>query len=618
MFRVTESFALHLPTLEEANVARVTEALMPGGGSYALEVKLAAIHEGLTRNYTYYSKEGLTHTNKDDQGHPGGLESWLKPTPAPVIKNHDGSSVDNIIGRMSAAEWVEKSGKTPGHLQLTAEITEPEAIAKFLRGEYQTGSVGLDVDNALCSICNEDLQASGWGGMFHEHQRGKFYKKGEKGSENEGRFVEAAKTDPGAKLAKVMVGNCYGREYSMVVTPSDAKSRVTSMEVKEVKLKGKKSETDQSESFTVLKPHFTEHVADPVDPVTDPVDPVKTRSIAELAQAHRSSIEADPLSFYAWMLNQKAEALFKGRGAEESVITLDGMDLRLTEVDGLISHILNTNEDLEDELKEIAYCVLSTETTQLPDSSFALIANDGNKKLRGLPYKNVEGQIDPVALRVSLSRWNTPSDVFEVSETARAQRKLNAALIKLLNPTTESEEVRLEAAKALLTSKGFQVLTSSDSSAQEAELKAKIEELKTEVGTLTREALDRDTELDTLTEQVQDLGTELETAQATLKGTIVEAILTIQGFDEETRSAKITEMLTLEPKALETQLTEVITEQAQLFASAKVGRKGLGVENEVTETPAELADQGGAVLAALLGSKGARREISSLIKKLPK
>jgi hypothetical protein len=628
MFRVTESFALHTPKIEEANVTRVTEALMPGGGSYALEINLEAIHEGLTRNYTHYSKEGLTHTERDDQGNPGGLESWLKPHPAPVIKNHDGSNVDNIIGRMTKAEWVEKSGKTPGHLALTAEITEPDAIAKFLRGEYQTGSVGLDVDTAKCSICDEDLQAAGWGGLFHEHQRGKFYKKGEKGTDYEGRFVEVPKTEAGAKLAKVMVGNCYGREYSMVVTPSDAKSRVTSMEVKEVKLKGKKAEADAEESISLWsRPTLTESVTDPVvDPVDPPAEPVD-RSVAEILNEHfgimRNHISANPVSVYYNLLKTQEDAVYTGE-----VMGYFGVKT-VGEVKKLAEYVFVNNPDHEDELNEVAYCVLSTENNSaLPDTAFALVLeNADGKKIRRFPYRNAEGQIDPTALRTSLTWVVLGPAVGGKTENqdagVRARRILRAAAIKHQASTQEPEEAQIEAAKTLLTSKGFLVKTAAESSTLEAELKAKIENLEGEIGTLTREALDRDAEFDTLTVQVQDLGTELEAAQATTKATVVEAILTVQGLDEATRSAKMDELLALETADLQTQLTEATTEASQIFASARVGKSGLGLENELTETtPDNLADDGGTILAAFLGSKSAQKKVSrgvsELVKHLPK
>lgn|GEM_PF-3337899 len=149
-----------------------------------LIVQIEAIHVGRTRNFTYYTKEGLT----------AGLESWTSPRQKPVLTHHN--DVDGEpIGRILKAEFhdVTMSGK-PG-LMFTVEITDPVAIEKVLDGRYQTVSIGANTDKVTCNICGTDRTQE-----WCEHYPGENYED---------------------QTCHFIIGTTYGREVSYVNVPAD-------------------------------------------------------------------------------------------------------------------------------------------------------------------------------------------------------------------------------------------------------------------------------------------------------------------------------------------------------------------------------------------------------------
>jgi len=94
-----------------------------------------------------------------------------------------------------------KSYEGLGHNQIITDITDPEAIQKFLDGRYLTGSVGAVTDMAICSICKQNWIED----EFCEHQPGAFY--------------------DDIKMV-LIAGNFFYDEYSVANTPADRHSKV--------------------------------------------------------------------------------------------------------------------------------------------------------------------------------------------------------------------------------------------------------------------------------------------------------------------------------------------------------------------------------------------------------
>jgi hypothetical protein len=188
-----ESFTVKLPDFSESEVD-FSESFEPNKG---LIIELAAIHEGLTSNYNFYSKEELEKA----------LESWVSPYPKPIILNHDMNS--EPIGRIMAAKMdTEEDGSSFVRLQVA--ITDPVAIQKVLDKRYLTGSVGGRAGKAICSISGEDLAKESANGRppMPKYARGKVYK---------------------GKLAYLNMEDISFKEYSFVNQPADQKSGIRSI-----------------------------------------------------------------------------------------------------------------------------------------------------------------------------------------------------------------------------------------------------------------------------------------------------------------------------------------------------------------------------------------------------
>lgn len=208
-----------------------------------LKVRIAATHSGIvTRNNMFYLPDKMKKAT------PTFLEDYGKP----ILKHHN-EKVDSI-GRIIESSYIDTSGlikdtitdaaltetalqdfcsgKMPfsyqvdfvrkyfnrpindassfmtnqeyiglGHVQIIADITDPEAIQKFIDGRYLTGSVGARTNRAVCSICKQDYTKDG----PCEHDPGGVYDD---------------------KKCVLIAGDFFYDEYSVVNNPADRQSKV--------------------------------------------------------------------------------------------------------------------------------------------------------------------------------------------------------------------------------------------------------------------------------------------------------------------------------------------------------------------------------------------------------
>lgn len=221
----------------------------PFSGKKALRVRIAATHAGIiTGNNTFYMPDKMR------EGVPTFTQNYNKP----VLVHHDENK--DPIGRIVEAKYVDTSssirdskwfgrditdrgvvqgtlndklvkdlvdGKMPfgmavdvvrnildnsvlqddpsyqglGFAEITAEITDEEAIQKFLDGRYLTGSVSASTDKAVCSHCKQDWTQDG----RCDHTPGSVVDK---------------------KKVYLIAGKFNYSEYSMVNKPADRHSKV--------------------------------------------------------------------------------------------------------------------------------------------------------------------------------------------------------------------------------------------------------------------------------------------------------------------------------------------------------------------------------------------------------
>lgn len=196
-----------------------------------LTVKIEATHSGIiNHNLWFYTPAGMRD----------GVGTFVSPYSKPVLTNHDVYS--DALGRVLAAEYEAypeegKSGlddsidsvsyadkikeftksemflndeyKGLGHIMLTVEITDAEAISKLIDGRYLTVSISGDTEQAVCSICNKDrkdVQDEDKDGC--EHYRGDVYD---------------------GETAYLIAGAMSFKEVSFVNTPADENAKVNSI-----------------------------------------------------------------------------------------------------------------------------------------------------------------------------------------------------------------------------------------------------------------------------------------------------------------------------------------------------------------------------------------------------
>tara|TARA_Y100000310_G_scaffold332007_1_gene406701 strand:- start:2542 stop:4800 length:2259 start_codon:yes stop_codon:yes gene_type:complete len=227
-------------------------------GVRKLNVTVAASHAGrITRNHGLYlpskmAKGARTLLSRKD----GGTSAYSKP----VLLNHDrgggglfGGAGKDPIGRIRAAEYVEtpqnvvdqtvrdylqdmaverpfyqfvdivemlmssrvlydKDFGGVGYLRSTAEITDPDAIEKFMDGRYQTVSTSATTNRAVCSICRED-----WAELGEpcEHRPGEWY---------------SAEDSDDKDKCFLIAGEIVYDEWSVATIPADDEAIVLAMD----------------------------------------------------------------------------------------------------------------------------------------------------------------------------------------------------------------------------------------------------------------------------------------------------------------------------------------------------------------------------------------------------
>lgn len=151
---------------------------------HSLVVVIAATHSGrVTHNNALYLPNKMSVA----------VPSFTSPYPKPVLKNHNEEG--EPLGRVMSARYVDTCGNTLeavkdyvtapsitdffkvidflgqklkdpafpglGYIEVTAKITDADAIQKILDGRYLTVSTSMNTNQAICSICKQDWLSEG-------------------------------------------------------------------------------------------------------------------------------------------------------------------------------------------------------------------------------------------------------------------------------------------------------------------------------------------------------------------------------------------------------------------------------------------------------------------------
>ena len=207
-------------------------------GGRGLVITYDLSHSGRRINNRIYSTKGQQK----------GIDSLTEPYAKPILLNHDQSG--EPIGRFIGGEWQnlydeasdflqssqaimdihnvfaeddpEKIYKTLksfdlinnrkwpglGRMRVQANITDEEAIKKFMDGRYLTFSAGSTTDRHVCSICGSDWSQDG----MCEHRHGQQYD---------------------GETCVFITGDFIVLEGSVVNTPADDLSQIVHMEMRD-------------------------------------------------------------------------------------------------------------------------------------------------------------------------------------------------------------------------------------------------------------------------------------------------------------------------------------------------------------------------------------------------
>lgn len=204
--RETMSFPISEKVVEQ--VITEAKAKTKSGGSKKLVVSIAAIHEGITKNFTNYPKEELELS----------VSTWTSPYNKPIVVDHGRSTgffgreypVEDILGRIVNVTMGEHAGKAA--LIFTTHITDPSAVERIKDGRYSTVSIGAKIKSAKCSVCENDWAK----GKYCDHERGRWYKEDEEDEKSK------------AILCTWDLGGLEGIELSFVTMPADQSAGVLS------------------------------------------------------------------------------------------------------------------------------------------------------------------------------------------------------------------------------------------------------------------------------------------------------------------------------------------------------------------------------------------------------
>jgi hypothetical protein len=213
---IIDNFKLEVGQVVTDAISLVSD-LKDSGKRPVLKLNIDATHSGRLTNNRVYPGAVMRDS----------IDTFLKPTPRPVLKNHDDGS--DPIGRVISAEFVQlKSGtafendfKRPteglgsGFVRLDLNIMDEDAIAKFVDGRFREFSTRQSFDSFLCSYCGNDFAKS-----FCGHFPGDtVIEEGKKG-----------KPDREFKVFGI-TGPLKYREVSVVNIPGDAHTKINELEL---------------------------------------------------------------------------------------------------------------------------------------------------------------------------------------------------------------------------------------------------------------------------------------------------------------------------------------------------------------------------------------------------
>jgi len=166
----------------------------------SIDIKIKGTH------FSYVNKNAFFYT---ENAAKTGAKTWTTPFNKPhlVAHNKDKDPVGRIID-YKIVQLKDSKGEPPNYIELTARITDEDAIKKVLDGRYLTVSTGSRTSRVICSECNRVLNEEG----LCDHKKGSFNEDG--------------------KLIYWIIDNIAYTECSFVNDPADEYARIDQIKIK--------------------------------------------------------------------------------------------------------------------------------------------------------------------------------------------------------------------------------------------------------------------------------------------------------------------------------------------------------------------------------------------------
>jgi len=300
-------------------------------------IHLEATHSGKNLNFGIYPEDSLS---KDH-------ETYLQDFAKPLLKNHDTNS--EPLGRVVETSFGDSEisdGKKA--VKLKIQVTDSDAIQKFIDGRYKTFSIGASADTITCDLCKTKILSNGVFN-FCGHWKGETYDVAVEGSE------ETEK-----KTAYWRYEDMYFSEISVVNNPADRNAQITKIEIDDstqdsVKTNAKDSKQkmidliNDSENDDDLLKMITDSISDDEkedadDTATDEDTSTKEASTEDASTEDASTEDAS---------TEDASTEDDNNSTDSEEETIESLKDSITELETEVENLKVENETLKDEIESL-------------------------------------------------------------------------------------------------------------------------------------------------------------------------------------------------------------------------------------------------------------------------
>ncbi|OQX93134.1 MAG: hypothetical protein B6I17_04095 [Tenericutes bacterium 4572_104] len=287
-------------------------------------IHLEATHSGKNLNFGIYPEESLAKDHK----------TYLEDFSKPLLKNHDTNS--EPLGRVVETDFgdsVISEGKKA--VKLKIQVTDSDAIQKFIDGRYKTFSIGASADTITCDLCKAKILSNGVFN-FCGHWKGETYDVAVEGSEATEK-----------KTAYWQYEDMYFSEISVVNNPADRNAQITKIEIDDSTQDSVKTNTKDSKQKMIDLINNSENDDDLLKMITDSI----SNAEAEKEDADDTTTDEDTSTDDASTKDDNDSTDDTTTDSEEE--TIESLKDSITELETKVEDLKAENKILKDEIESL-------------------------------------------------------------------------------------------------------------------------------------------------------------------------------------------------------------------------------------------------------------------------